>query len=66
VLDVPKDAARISFGLLDVGRGEAWLNDVSFGVVTDEVQQPIASFTFTPSATAKLEVLRAFPDLDGE
>jgi hypothetical protein len=52
--------------LLDIGRGEAWLNDVGFGVVTDEVQQPIPSFTFTLSATAKLEVLRAFPDLDGE
>jgi len=37
VLDVPKDAVRISFGLLDIGRGEAWLNDVTFGVVTADV-----------------------------
>ncbi len=37
VLDVPKDAVRISFGLLDIGRGEAWLNDVTFGPVTADV-----------------------------
>jgi AraC family transcriptional regulator len=34
VLDVPKDAVNISFGLLDIGRGEAWLNDLTFGMVT--------------------------------
>jgi AraC family transcriptional regulator len=34
VLDVRKDAVSISFGLLDIGRGEAWLNGLTFGIVT--------------------------------
>jgi hypothetical protein len=37
VLDVPLDAVRISFGLLDIGGGEAWLNDATFDVVPADV-----------------------------
>ncbi len=33
VLDVPADAAGISFGALLNGRGEIWLNGVKFDVV---------------------------------
>ena len=31
VLGVPENAVSISFGLLEVGTGEAWLNGVTFG-----------------------------------
>jgi AraC family transcriptional regulator len=37
VLDVPAGAVRISFELLDVGQGEACLNDVAFEIVSAAV-----------------------------
>ncbi|GBB87599.1 hypothetical protein RclHR1_14070006 [Rhizophagus clarus] len=44
VLDVPKDALNISFGILLSGDGQAWLDDCKFDVVDKSV--PVTS-TFT-------------------
>ena len=37
VLDVPKDATGISFGILLAGGGEVWLNSTKFDVVGENV-----------------------------
>ncbi len=37
VLDIPDDAFRIAFGALLVGRGQAWIDDITFESVGDEV-----------------------------
>jgi hypothetical protein len=37
VLDVPADATRIAFGVLETGPGEVWINDLTFQVVGPEV-----------------------------
>lgn len=39
VLDVPKDATGISFGILLAGTGEVWLNNTKFDVV--EAETPV-------------------------
>jgi len=39
VLDVPKDATGISFGILLAGTGEGWLNSTKFDVV--EAETPV-------------------------
>jgi hypothetical protein len=36
VLDVPKDAANLAFGILLDGEGTVWLDDLSFEVVPDD------------------------------
>jgi hypothetical protein len=41
VLDVPKDATGISFGILLNGTGEVWLNSTKFEVVGPEI--PVTS-----------------------
>ena len=45
VLNVPENAVSISFGLLEVGTGEAWLSNVAFG----ETDAP-ATDTIGPSS----------------
>jgi hypothetical protein len=37
VLDVPKEALNISFGLLSAGKGQAWADDFQFEVVGKDV-----------------------------
>jgi hypothetical protein len=37
ILDVPKDATGVSFGILLAGSGEVWLSNTNFDVVGDEV-----------------------------
>lgn len=37
VLDVDADATRIAFGILLSGKGSAWIDDVAFEIVSDQV-----------------------------
>src|SRR5687768_2982259 len=37
VLDVPPDTVRLAFGLMLTGRGQVWMDDLSFEVVTTSV-----------------------------
>ncbi|MGD0098533.1 MAG: M56 family metallopeptidase [Terracidiphilus sp.] len=48
VLDVPKDATGVFFGILLSGSGEVWMNDVSLEVVGNDV--PVTS-QLPPAAT---------------
>jgi serine/threonine-protein kinase len=38
VLDIPEDGAMINFGALLAGEGKIWIEDLSFEIVTDEVE----------------------------
>jgi hypothetical protein len=37
VLDVPRDAMDVAFGILLTGSGEVWLDDLKFEIVPDSV-----------------------------
>lgn len=50
VLEVPKDATGISFGILLSGGGEVWLSSTKFDVVTADV-----SVTNVPDKPVNLE-----------
>jgi hypothetical protein len=38
VLDVPKDSINIAFGILLVGKGQAWVDDLQFEVVGEDIK----------------------------
>jgi len=38
VLDIPEDGAMMNFGALLEGDGKIWIDDLSFEIVTDEVE----------------------------
>ncbi len=50
-LDVPNDARVISFGVIDDGTGEIWLDELSFEIVGDSV--PVDSMPTYPGPSSK-------------
>ena len=49
VLDVPKDSVNIAFGILLRGKGQAWVDDLRFEVVGNDVpttQMPVSNKEF--------------------
>jgi hypothetical protein len=55
VLDVPKDATSISFGVLLTGGGEVWLNSTKFDVVGDDIPVTGWGESLLPNAPVNLE-----------
>ena len=55
VLDVPKDATGISFGILLAGTGEVWLNSTKFDVVEAETPLTKSNDRKLPDKPANLE-----------
>ena|ERR1700674_2457959 len=55
VLDVPKDATRIAFGILLDGPGEVWLNSTKFEIVGLDVPATSPSERRLPDAPVNLE-----------
>jgi hypothetical protein len=54
ILDVPKDATSISFGVLLTGGGEVWLNSTKFDVVGDDV--PVTGWAERPVPNAPVNL----------
>jgi hypothetical protein len=55
VLDVPKDATSISFGVLLTGGGEVWLNSAKFDIVGDDAPVTGWGESPVPNASVNLE-----------
>jgi len=53
VLDVPQESTWLSFGILLVGKGSVWLNDVSFEIVGQDV--PTSDIAGLPSRMQNLD-----------
>jgi hypothetical protein len=51
VLDIPEEGALISFGVLVTGKGEAWIDDITFKEVDEEVA--VTDLTKQPSSGPK-------------
>jgi hypothetical protein len=54
VLDVPKDATSISFGVLLTGGGEVWLNSAKFDIVGDDA--PVTGWGESPVPNAPVNL----------
>jgi len=50
VLDVPEESVNIAFGIVLVGKGEAWVDDLQFEVVGEDVKRTNMPFDERPRA----------------
>jgi hypothetical protein len=55
VLDVPKDATGVSFGILLAGTGEVWLSSTKFDVAGDDVPVTSLGDSKVPKAPVNLD-----------
>ena len=55
ILDVPKDATGVSFGVLLAGTGEVWRSSTKFDVVGDDVPVTSLGDSKVPKAPVNLD-----------
>jgi len=53
-LDIPEDAATLNFGVIDAGRGQVWIDELSLEVVGKDVPVDVMPGRYVPAETPTL------------